>query len=195
MLGVALAALLAWLAPRLGGGSHPPGPTAGAAPRAPAPRSAPGAERRAPAPELPEDGLGPQAPLGGGRARPGGSAPGTVDGVGAAEPASPTQRGERGPPDARDDIGFVSQRSLREHFAKHGAEFGKISRDEYLARAKALRDAPLSAQVIERVRDDGVITRFDRSLGAFLAFHRDLTIRTFFRPDDGEAYFERQAER
>jgi pyocin large subunit-like protein len=40
-----------------------------------------------------------------------------------------------------------------------------------------------------------VITRFDRRGGEFLAFERDLTIRTFFRPNDGEAYFDRQLKR
>ena len=49
--------------------------------------------------------------------------------------------------------------------------------------------------LLEEVRDDGRITRFDRTSGAFLAFDRDGIIRTFFRPNDGEAYFRRQAER
>ena len=35
----------------------------------------------------------------------------------------------------------------------------------------------------------------DRSTGAFVAFDADSTIRTFFKPNDGEAYFERQARR
>jgi hypothetical protein len=32
-------------------------------------------------------------------------------------------------------------------------------------------------------------------LAAFLAVNRDGTIRTFFKPNDGEAYFRRQASR
>jgi pyocin large subunit-like protein len=42
---------------------------------------------------------------------------------------------------------------------------------------------------------DGVVSRFDRRSGAFLAFDSDGTIRTFFRPNDGESYFRRQARR
>jgi hypothetical protein len=49
--------------------------------------------------------------------------------------------------------------------------------------------------VLEAVRTDGVVTRFDRASGAFLAFDRDLTIKTFFRPYDGERYYTRQLAR
>ena len=48
---------------------------------------------------------------------------------------------------------------------------------------------------LEAVRTDGVVTRFDRAQGAFLAFDRDRTIRTFFHPNDGERYFQRQLAR
>lgn len=109
-------------------------------------------------------------------------------------PAAPTQ--QRAPAPTVREVGFTSRAGWQSHFDKHGAEFGRITADEYLALAQRLRDAPLSADVIEHVRDgDGVITRFDRKGGGFLAFHADGSIRTFFRPNDGEAYFRRQADR
>lgn len=93
-------------------------------------------------------------------------------------------------------VGFTSRRSWEDHFEKHGAEFGQITADEYLAKAQALRDAPLSRDILEATRkDDGVICRFDKRSGAFLAYHADKSIRTFFRPNDGEAYFRRQLNR
>ncbi|MFK7742249.1 MAG: hypothetical protein AB8H80_18185 [Planctomycetota bacterium] len=98
-------------------------------------------------------------------------------------------------PASNSRVGFTSYRSWQSHFDKHGNEFGRIDADEYLARAKALRDAPVSRRVLEQVRRDKVITRFDRTLGDFIAFHKDKSIRTFFRPNDGEAYFRRQARR
>ncbi len=67
--------------------------------------------------------------------------------------------------------------------------------EAYLIAAQALRDAPVDGSVLEVRRPDGVSTRFDRATGGFLAFNRDGTIRTFFRPNDGEAYFRRQASR
>ena len=96
----------------------------------------------------------------------------------------------------RPNIGFRTRRNLEEHFAKHGAEFGGATMEQYLAMAQALRDAPPGGDVLELVRSgDGVVSRFDRKRGAFLAFDRDGTIHTFFRPNDGEAYFRRQANR
>lgn len=62
--------------------------------------------------------------------------------------------------------------------------------------AQALRDASPGGDILELIRTgDGVISRFDRRTGAFGAFDRDGTIRTFFKPNDGEQYFRRQAKR
>jgi hypothetical protein len=96
----------------------------------------------------------------------------------------------------RRDIGFRSRDRLVDHYEKHGREFGRISMEEYLAQAQALRDRPLDNMVLELVRTtDGVVSRFDKGSGAFLAFNRDYTIRTYFKPNDGEDYFRRQANR
>ena len=101
-------------------------------------------------------------------------------------------------PDIRPDAGpgFRSRQVLEEHFRKHGGEFGqRLTIDEYLRRAQALRDAPAGGTIAQLKRRDGVVCRFDRATGDFIAFNRDRTIRTFFRPNDGEAYFRRQAQR
>lgn len=91
--------------------------------------------------------------------------------------------------------GFRSRKQFDEHYAKHGREFGNISQSEYLRLAQELRDAPAGGPVLEIVKSDGVITRFDKRSGAFGAYNRDRTIRTFFKPNDGERYFRRQAQR
>ncbi|HLG49864.1 MAG TPA: hypothetical protein VKY24_26730 [Reyranella sp.] len=95
----------------------------------------------------------------------------------------------------RENVGFVDQRRLEEHYEKHGAEFGRITKQDYLRQAQLLRDAPPGGPVLETVRPDGVTTRYDRQTGAFIAFNRNGTIRTFFKPHDGERYYRRQAER
>ena len=91
--------------------------------------------------------------------------------------------------------GFRTRRQFDEHFAKHGREFGNISPQEYLRRAQALRDAPPGGPILQALKPGGIVTRFDRRSGAFGAYNRDGTIRTFFKPNDGERYFHRQATR
>lgn len=91
--------------------------------------------------------------------------------------------------------GFTSARSLDEHYQKHGGEFGKITKAQYLEMAQSLRDAKVGGEVLEAKRADGVITRFHKKNGWFLAFNSNGRIRTFFRPNDGERYFRRQASR
>lgn len=89
--------------------------------------------------------------------------------------------------------GFRSKRQFDEHFEKHGAEFGTVTQEQYLKMAQDFRDAPKSGDILEMTREDGVVTRFHRKKGWFLAFNKDRTIRTFFIPNDGERYFRRQA--
>jgi pyocin large subunit-like protein len=92
-------------------------------------------------------------------------------------------------------VGFADGRRLEEHYEKHGAEFGHISKQDYLRQAQLLRDARAGGPVLETVRADRVTTRYDRETGAFIAFNPDGTIRTFFKPNDGERYYHRQAAR
>ena len=120
----------------------------------------------------------------------------------AASRAAPGPASARPLPAARDDhgghgggAGFHSYEQWQEHFHKHGAEFGATDAQDYLRRAQALRDRPAGGAVLEMARPDGARCRFDRETGAFLAYNHDGTIRTFFRPRDGEAYFLRQRDR
>jgi pyocin large subunit-like protein len=91
--------------------------------------------------------------------------------------------------------GFRTERLLDQHYAKHGHEFGKITKAEYLHYAQELRDAPVGGPVLESRRRDRVITRYHRAKRWFGAYNSDGTIRTFFIPVRGEDYFRRQARR
>jgi hypothetical protein len=95
----------------------------------------------------------------------------------------------------RSDIGFRTPRLLEEHYRKHGREVGARSEAEYLHMAQALRDSPAGGSVLEEERSDGVLCRFDRSTGLFLAYEPDGVIKTCFKPNDGEAYFHHQMSR
>jgi pyocin large subunit-like protein len=91
--------------------------------------------------------------------------------------------------------GFRSRAQLDEHYAKHGAEFGSISKAEYLRLAQELRDTPAGGPILQARRPDGEFSKFDRRHGYFGAYNPDGTIRTFFVPNAGESYFRRQAHR
>ncbi len=95
----------------------------------------------------------------------------------------------------RPDIGFASRQKLVDHYKKHGREFGAVTMEQYLRKAQELRDRPAGGAIMETTRPDGVVNRYDRETGDFLAFNRDGIIRTYFRPTDGEAYFKRQVGR
>jgi pyocin large subunit-like protein len=92
-------------------------------------------------------------------------------------------------------VGFADARRLDEHFEKHGGEFGRITKQDYLRQAQLLRDAKVGDPILETIRKDGVTTRFDRQTGAFIAFNPNGVIRTFFKPNAGESYYRRQAQR
>lgn len=122
--------------------------------------------------------------------------PGPVTPLAATGPAGADPLAPVGPPPAHSAIGFRTADRLADHFDKHGAEFDAPTAEAYLVLAQTLRSTPPAGDVLEIVRrTDGVIAKYDRRSGAFIAFDADSTIRTFFKPNDGEAYFRRQARR
>lgn len=88
--------------------------------------------------------------------------------------------------------GFRTQHLLEEHFAKHGREFGPITQEQYLHMAQQLRDSRPGKNVLEARRSDGGGAKFDKRYGWFVAYDADGTLRTFFVPNEGLRYFERQ---
>lgn len=108
---------------------------------------------------------------------------------------SPAAKSTSSPQVSNSPVGFASSEKLLEHYHKHGREFGNVSLEEYLLAAQTLRDHAAVETIIEAVRADGVITRFDRESGTFIAFNRNGVIRTCFKPNEGERYFRRQLKR
>jgi hypothetical protein len=163
-------------------GDPAPRPPEGTSRREPAARTTPPPERDAPAPTA-------GSPTPATPARPEGP---------AARPEPPVGSTVRESRVFGPGVGFRSRERWMEHWDKHGAEFAQLevrTPEDYLAAAQALRDGPPSGWVLEAVRADGVVTLFDQRTNSFLAYNRDGTIRTFFRPNDGVAYFRRQAQR
>jgi pyocin large subunit-like protein len=90
--------------------------------------------------------------------------------------------------------GFRTHHLLEEHYAKHGRSFGsKVTMEQYLRMAQQLRDSRPGKNILEAKRSGGS-SKFDKRYGWFVAYDSDGTIRTFFIPNDGMRYFERQAK-
>ena len=86
---------------------------------------------------------------------------------------------------------FRSEKLFNDHFEKHGAEFGKITKDEYLELANRLI-ASSSDRVLHKTEADGDKLFFDQDTGYFLVLSEDGYIRTFFIPSAGINYWNRQ---
>lgn len=125
----------------------------------------------------------------------GGSSRQLEDGGGGTATVAERDPRPQAPAIAAAEPGFRDRRKLDDHYQRHGSDFRSKSAAEYDAAACALRDAPLGAGVLELERDDGVLCRFRRSDGAFLAFRSDGTVLTFFKPERGESYFRDQSTR
>ena len=79
---------------------------------------------------------------------------------------------------------------LQEHFEKHGAEFPYASADEYLAGANRVVTSPEALHKLEA--EDGDDVYYLESTNEFVIVATDGYIRTYFKPDEGKAYYDRQ---
>lgn len=91
--------------------------------------------------------------------------------------------------------GFASKELFYDHYSKHVAEFGSITKEEYARKARKLRDAEVADPIEEIQRDDGSFSRYNRNTNEFLVINKDGTIRTLFKPKDKEKYWEYEHER
>jgi len=86
---------------------------------------------------------------------------------------------------------------LERHFEKHAIEqaewgLGNVTRGGYLTRARQLLNSPIGRDIDGFVRRNGDVVRYNIRTNEFAVGARDGTIRTFFRPNDGAAYYLRQ---
>jgi len=86
---------------------------------------------------------------------------------------------------------FRNKTRYDEHYEKHGNEFGKITKEEYLQLANDLINST-SDRVLHKYSEDGDYMYFDQDTGYFLVLSEDGYIRTFFIPRAGINYWNRQ---
>lgn len=79
---------------------------------------------------------------------------------------------------------FRDAQDLQDHFTDHHAEFvGIATANDYLTRAEAFLNGPLSATALECFRSQGGRARYDPATQEYGAVRRDGTICTYFIPD------------
>jgi len=79
---------------------------------------------------------------------------------------------------------------LEAHYLKHADQFGSITQEQYLKGARALLDAVVGGDVLEKIRSNGDIKHFRVSTGEFAVMTKRGRIRTYFKTDYG--YWLRQ---
>lgn len=85
---------------------------------------------------------------------------------------------------------FRQAEYLQEHFEKHGAEFGYTSADEYLEGANRVIASSEALHKLEA--EDGDDVYYLEATNEFVIVSTDGYLRTYFKPEDGKAYFDRQ---
>lgn len=85
---------------------------------------------------------------------------------------------------------FRNTKLLDEHYKKHGVEMGFSSAEEYEIAASAVVNSSAALQKTEK--EDGDFVYYLEKTNEFVIVSTDGYIRTYFYPNDGKAYFDRQ---
>ena len=85
---------------------------------------------------------------------------------------------------------FRNEKLLNDHYEKHGKEMGFDSPESYEAAANEIIHHPETLHRIEE--EDGDDVYYLEETNGFVIVSIDGYIRTFFYPDDGLDYFNRQ---
>lgn len=90
---------------------------------------------------------------------------------------------------------FTTAELLQKHITKHLGEYGGISPEEYVEKARRLLRATPSDDILRLVRSDGSVSKYRISTNEFVAGTREGEIRTAFKPKDQMDYWRDEIER
>ena len=85
---------------------------------------------------------------------------------------------------------FRNEHLLKDHFSRHGMAMGFSSPKDYETAAREVVKNPAALHKIQK--KDGDDGYFLEAGNDFVVVSRDGYIRTYFRPDNGKKYFDRQ---
>ena len=85
---------------------------------------------------------------------------------------------------------FRNDKLLSQHYEKHGIDMGFSDKESYEAAASAVINNPDSLYKTEKEDGDGVY--YLEATNEFVILSTDGYIRTYFLPDAGKKYFDKQ---
>ena len=85
---------------------------------------------------------------------------------------------------------FRNKRLLNEHYEKHGIDMGFMNAEEYEAAASAAATNPDALHKTEK--EDGDDVYYITATNEFVIVSTDGYIRTYFKPDSGIKYYNKQ---
>ncbi len=88
------------------------------------------------------------------------------------------------------DYTFRNNRSLQEHYDKHGIEMGFSDAASYEKAASAVVNNPKALHKVEK--EDGDDVYYLEESNEFVIVSTDGYLRTYFEPDSGIKYFNKQ---
>ena len=83
-------------------------------------------------------------------------------------------------------------KTLADHFARHGTDFGVRTADDYAEMASGFLRRSQAERLPTKIDPQGVIRVYDPKTNTFGAFNPNGTTRTFYKPTRGEAYWADQ---
>jgi filamentous hemagglutinin len=76
--------------------------------------------------------------------------------------------------------GFIDHFQALDHFSRHGSEFGAITFAQYVDLADNFLGSPRDAEILEGVRTDSSIVRYNPRTNEFGVITHDRIIKTYF---------------
>ncbi|MBO4866745.1 MAG: hypothetical protein J5582_09315 [Ruminococcus sp.] len=85
---------------------------------------------------------------------------------------------------------FRTKKQRDQHYEKHGIDMGFASADEYRKAASDVVNDPTALHKTEK--EDGDDVYYIEATNEFVIVSKDGYLRTYFKPDKGKAYYDRQ---
>ena len=88
------------------------------------------------------------------------------------------------------DLWFRTKKQRDEHYEKHGIEMGFDNADDYRKAASKVVSDPEALHKTEK--EDGDDVYYLEKTNEFVVVSKDGYLRTYFKPDKGKAYYDKQ---